>query len=61
MHFCHKQEEVLVLIATFVATLIAIEKKLQKKGISYSSINTNADYHNKRSVSGAIPLICTYV
>ncbi|NEV48942.1 iron ABC transporter permease, partial [Wolbachia pipientis] len=26
-----------------------------------SSINTNADYHNKRSVSGAIPLICTYV
>ncbi|MDX5543042.1 MAG: ABC transporter permease subunit, partial [Wolbachia endosymbiont of Andrena apicata] len=32
----------------FVATLIAIEKKLQKKGISYSSINTNADYHNKR-------------
>jgi iron(III) transport system permease protein len=45
----------------FVATLIAIEKKLQKKGISYSSINTNADYHNKRSVSGAIQLICTYV
>ncbi|WP_265021335.1 ABC transporter permease [Wolbachia endosymbiont (group A) of Icerya purchasi] len=45
----------------FVVTLIAIEKKLQKKGISYSSINTNSDYHNKRSVSGAIPLICTYI
>ncbi len=45
----------------FVATLIAIEKKLQKKGISYSSINTNSDYHNKRSISGTIPLIFAYL
>ena len=38
----------------FVATLIVIEKKLQKREISYSSINTNADYHNKRSINGSI-------
>ncbi|WP_168464346.1 ABC transporter permease [Wolbachia endosymbiont of Ctenocephalides felis wCfeT] len=45
---------------TFIIALIEIEKKLQKKGISYSSINTNSDYHNKRNISGAVPLIFTY-
>jgi iron(III) transport system permease protein len=45
----------------FVAMLIALEKRLQKKGILYSSINTNSDYHSKRSISGTIPLIFTYI
>ncbi len=45
----------------FVATLIVIEKKLQKREISYSSINTNADYHNKRSINGSISLIFSYL
>ncbi|WP_341808061.1 iron ABC transporter permease [Wolbachia endosymbiont (group E) of Neria commutata] len=45
----------------FVAVLIALEKRLQKKGISYSSINTNSDYYSKCSISGTIPLILTYV
>lgn len=44
----------------FITALIAIEKKLQKKGISYSSINTNSEYHNKRSIIGTVPLIFTY-
>lgn len=45
----------------FVATLIVIEKKLQNREISYSSINTNADYHNKRSINGSISLIFSYL
>ncbi|BET35389.1 hypothetical protein wScaTNS_06020 [Wolbachia pipientis] len=45
----------------FVATLIVIEKKLQKREISYSSINTNEDYHNKRSINGSILLIFSYL
>lgn len=44
----------------FIATLITIEKILQKKGISYSSINTNADYHNKRNINGTTQLIFAY-
>ncbi len=44
----------------FITALIAVEKILQKKEISYSAINTNSDYHNKRSISGAIPLVFAY-
>lgn len=46
---------------SFIIVLIVLEKGLQKKGISYSSINTNSDYHNKRNINGSIPLICTYI
>nr|WP_246228171.1 hypothetical protein [Wolbachia endosymbiont of Litomosoides brasiliensis] len=28
--------------------------------MSYSAINTNSDSHNKRSISGAMPLVFTY-
>ncbi|MDM8335398.1 ABC transporter permease [Wolbachia pipientis] len=44
----------------FIAALITIEKILQKKGISYSAINTNSDYHNKRNISGTVQLIFAY-
>ena len=36
-------------------------RKTTKREISYSSINTNADYHNKRSINGSISLIFSYL
>ncbi|MGL9717958.1 MAG: ABC transporter permease [Wolbachia sp.] len=44
----------------FIVILITIEKILQKRGISYSAINTNSDYHNKRNIRDTIPLIFAY-
>ncbi|WP_025264361.1 ABC transporter permease [Wolbachia endosymbiont of Onchocerca volvulus] len=46
---------------TFIIVLTTIKKILQKRRISYSTINTNADYHNKRSISGTLPLIFAYI
>ena len=46
---------------SFILILIIIERSIRKKGILYSSININADYHNKRRIKGFIPLFCTYV
>ncbi|MCA4775433.1 iron ABC transporter permease [Wolbachia endosymbiont of Mansonella ozzardi] len=45
----------------FIATLITTEKILQKRGISYSAINANSDYHSKRNINGTAPLIFAYI
>ncbi|MDD9331152.1 MAG: iron ABC transporter permease [Wolbachia sp.] len=45
----------------FITIVIVLEKSLQKKGVSYSSINTNLDYHSKRNINGSMSLICTYI